>query len=219
MKIAIFNGSPRAKKSNSTLLTEQFLKGYSSVCLEEVPVFYLAITNHIDEFVKAFQQAETAIVIMPLYTDCMPGIVKFFLENVYNNCKDPGKRIGFIVQSGFPESFQSKALERYLEKFCKRMGFHYLGTIIKGGVEGIQIMPPVMTNKLYNKFYELGYHFALNNEFSPKIKAELAKPLHLSPARRFSNRIFSLLGFTNFYWDSNLKKNNAYEKRFDKPFA
>jgi hypothetical protein len=25
-------------------------------------------------------------------------------------------------------------------------------------------------------------------------------------------------GLTNFYWNSNLKKNGAFEKRFDKPY-
>ena len=42
MKLAIINGSPRNKKSNSTLLMDQFLIGYHSQNSEEVPIHYLA---------------------------------------------------------------------------------------------------------------------------------------------------------------------------------
>ncbi|MFW6370050.1 MAG: hypothetical protein ACOC10_02460 [Bacteroidota bacterium] len=36
--------------------------------------------------------------------------------------------------------------------------------------------------------------------------------------RRFLFSLVSKTGLTDFYWNSNLKRNNAFSKRFDKPF-
>ncbi len=219
MKLVIFNGSPRYKKSNSKILIEQFLIGYTRFCSETVPIHYLAKRNRKKEEKELFQNADTILVIFPLYTDSMPGIVKEFFENVIDTDIKTPKKIGFIVQSGFPEAIHSIYVERYLEKFAKRIKSDYLGTIIKGGVEGIQIMPKSMTKKLFRSFEILGEHFAKNEAFSPEINEILRKPFKMSPARIFLFKQLSKTGLTNFYWNSNLKKNNAFRNRFDKPFS
>ena len=164
-------------------------------------------------------QASHVIIIFPLYTDCMPGIVKEFFEKLPVNESGKEKNLGFIVQSGFPEAIHSVYVERYLDKFSRRMGYNYLGTIIKGGVEGIQVMPPFMTRKLYDNFYKLGEYFAETKTFSEEIKQKLRTPLRLNKANQAGFRVMNFLGFTNFYWNSNLKKNGAFEKRFDKPLV
>ena len=148
MKLALFNGSPRYKKSNSKILLEHFLKGYNRINPEQVPVHYLARYKEEETYRIAFQQADAVLIIFPLYTDSMPGIVKQFFESLVASEIQPGKKIGFIVQSGFPEAVHSIYVERYLKKLTQRLKGEYLGTVIKGGVEGIQIMPPWMTKKL-----------------------------------------------------------------------
>jgi hypothetical protein len=149
----------------------------------------------------------------------MPGIVKEFFEDLINIENKAEKSIGFIVQSGFPESIHSEALERYLEKLTKRLGHVYLGTVIKGGVEGIKIMPLGMTKKLFSQFEQLGRYFGEFQCFDPQIMKQLRNPYKLSPFRITVINLMSKTGLTNFYWDMNLKKNNAYEHRFDKPFS
>jgi hypothetical protein len=144
--------------------------------------------------------------------------VKEFFESLVELKLTSSKKMGFVVQSGFPEAIHSTYIERYLEKLTKRIQCEYLGTIIKGGVEGIQIMPSSMTKKLFGRFESLGEYFAKNEEFSPEIKKILRKPFKMSPVRIFLFRLISKTGLTNFYWNSNLKKNNAYSNRFDKPF-
>ena len=218
MKLTVFNGSPRNKKSNSAILAEQFLKGFANISTENVPVYHLASIAKMDEHVKAFSDAETVIIIFPLYTDCMPGIVKEFFEKIALLKNSSAKRVGFIVQSGFPESIHSTFVEKYLEKFTKRISCKYLGTVIKGGVEGIQIMPPYMTKKLFTNFCILGEEFAKTGVFSAEIINKLRKPYKLSKSKLFVYSIGKKLGLTEFYWNSNLKKNNAFEQRFAQPY-
>ncbi|HPD95029.1 MAG TPA: NAD(P)H-dependent oxidoreductase [Tenuifilaceae bacterium] len=219
MQLTVFNGSPRNKKSNSKILIEEFLKGYHRVCDTPVDIHYLANIKETTSHVEAFHQSEIAIIIFPLYTDCMPGIVKNFFEEIAKLDYSSPKRVGFIVQSGFPEAVHSTYVERYLQKLALRLNFEYLGTIIKGGVEGIQVMPPRMTKKLFDKFQKLGEYFAENEKFSAQIQEQLRKPLRMSATTRLLFNILRLVGLTNLYWNSNLKKNNAYKNRFDKPYA
>ena len=219
MKLAIFNGSPRNKKSNSKVLIDQFLNGYNSIDKEEIEVCFLASIKQREKAVDILESADTIILIFPLYSDSMPGIVKEFIENITAHTTTSNKNVGYIVQSGFPESIQSSFIERYLKKFTeKRLSCNYLGTVIKGGVEGIQIMPANMTRKLFSRFYELGVYFARTGTFSPQITAKLRKPFKLSNGRKILFRILNLTGLANYYWNSNLKKYGAYERRFDRPY-
>jgi len=219
MKLAIFNGSPRGKKSNSKLLMDHFLIGYSRICQEPVPIHYIVNSKLQEEGKENFRDAETIIIIFPLYTDCMPGIVKEFFEKIAEVEFNNTKKIGYIVQSGFPEAIHSVYIERYLEKLTNRLKCNYLGTIIKGGVEGIQSMPPRMTKKLFRKFEEVGAYFANNNTFSPEIKESLRRPFKMSSMSRFIFSAISKTGLINYYWNKELKENDAYQKRFDRPFV
>jgi NAD(P)H-dependent FMN reductase len=218
MKLAIFNGSPRLKKSNSKILIEHFLKGYHKRSNESPSVGYLANLKRLEQNVELFKNSEIVLIIFPLYTDCMPGVVKEFFEKIYESGNYSAKKIGFIVQSGFPETIHSVWVEKYLQKLVKRLNCVYLGTVIKGGVEGVQIMPPFLTKKLYHNFEMLGEHFADYQEFHPKIRTMFSKPYKLSPIRILFFKLFQSFGFVNFYWNQNLKKHNAYNKRFDKPY-
>ncbi|MDD3666474.1 MAG: NAD(P)H-dependent oxidoreductase [Bacteroidales bacterium] len=219
MKFVLFNGSPRNQKSNTKILLEHFLRGYNRVNPESVPVSYLANRKLKDDHLTAFRDSNIVIVAFPLYTDSMPGIVKEFFEDIARSGISGSKKMGFIVQSGFPEAIHSIYIERYLEKFTARMKCEYLGTIIKGGVEGIQMMPPFMTRKLFGRFEALGVYFATNFGFSKAIGAKLRRPYKMTAMGRFIFSIVSRTGLTNYYWNSNLKKNNAYDKRFDQPFS
>jgi multimeric flavodoxin WrbA len=218
MKLAIFNGSPRVKKSNSKILINHFLEGYQSVIQNHVTVCYLGEIKKREGHLEIFRDAEKVLIVFPLYTDSMPGIVKLFIEDLFHAGRNHGKKLGFIVQSGFPESIHTYHIERYLRKLTARLGCTYLGTVTKGGVEGIQVMPPFMTRNLFARFHRLGKLFAATGEFDEKLMSELRKPFRLSWFRRNIFRFFVFTGLTNFYWDSNLKKNNAYDRRFDKPY-
>jgi multimeric flavodoxin WrbA len=216
MNLVIYNGSPRKKKSNSKILIEKFLEGYQSGNTQP-PVYYIIDDKTKEKALSAFQEADIVLIFFPLYADSMPGIVKEFFENIAQLKKKP-KKIGFVVQSGFSESHHSIYLERYLDKLAKRLEIEYLGTVIKGGVEGIQMMPNFMTKKLFTAFEELGVFFAKNNEFSPEIVKKLRKPYKKSFFARFFFQLLKKIGLVNFYWNTQLKSHGSFHKRFDTPY-
>lgn len=220
MKLTIFNGSPRGTKSNTKILTDHFLNGLKSTNKEiETDTAYLVRTNEMETYNEMFQSSDIVIMAFPLYTDAMPGIVKHFIEHLEPFCgKFPNKKIGFIVQSGFPETIHSRFVEKYLEKLAKRLCCQYLGTIIKGGVEGIQVQPPRMTNKLFQYFYDLGKDFGKTNEFNEQIKKQLGKMETLPKAAIIFIKVLSKTPLMHFYWNRMLKKNKAYKNRFDQPY-
>lgn len=218
MKLAVFNGSPRRTKSNSTLLINQFLNGYYGTNNHCTHIHYLAEISKSEEHSKAFELADNVIVIFPLYTDAMPGQVKAFLEDI-SNINAAGKRVGFIVQSGFPEAYHSIFVQRYLEKLAVNLQWDYIGTVIRGGVEGIQLFPKSIQNNLLQKFYKLGKGFCESGKFDQKIMSKLAQPYRFGVLRRFFFRLMIRTGMANFYWNMKLKENNAWDKRFAAPYA
>lgn len=220
MTLTIFNGSPRYKKSNSQILTEQFLKGYHDQGnTEPLKICYLARASQLAEHLEAFRQAEEVIIIFPLYTDCMPGMVKEFLELLPAAGNKNPKKLGFIVQSGFPEAVHSVYVERYLEKYARRHHYHYLGTVIKGGAESIRSMPPSMNKKLFKQFRELGDHFARTGQFHHELMQQMRTPLKMNAVGRTVFRVISLLGLPDMYWNKMLKKHGAYHLRNSRPYA
>ena len=204
-------------KSNSTILVNQFLKGYSNSGKYHSPIQYMAATRKNDKHLLVAQEADTLLFIFPLYTDAMPGQVKYFFESL-SGIDMKGKTVGFIVQSGFPEAYHSVFLERYLEKLTRRLDCQYLGTVIKGGAEGIQMMPPYMTRRLYIRFFKLGRYFALSGAFNQKIVKKLRTPYRMNALRRSIFKIMMATGTANFYWNVKLKANHVYEKRFACPY-
>ncbi len=140
--LTIFNGSPRGSKGNTPLMLEQVAKGFNADGKNTTEVHHLVRRNELDQQVNAFTNAEAVLFGFPLYTDAMPGLVKAFFEALAPLRKRTGNPpIGFLVQSGFPESAHSRHLERYLEKLAARLDSPYMGTIIKGGCEGVHMMP------------------------------------------------------------------------------
>ena len=219
MKLVLYNGSPRRNKSNSRRLLEKFRTGYEQlVDGAEIETAYLADTKNTAAHVQLFETAENVVIVFPLYTDAMPGIVKLFFEALLIAKTARPKTIGFIVHSGFPEAVHSTFVERYLEKLVRRLKYTYAGTLIKGGSEGVRLMPPAMNRKLFKNLKQLGQDFAATGNFNPKIVARMRRPMRLSVFRRGMFRIMAFFGMTNMYWNMNLKRNNAYDKRFAQPY-
>ena len=197
---------------------DKFVDGFTKSRTNNYSIGYLSAVDRSHEHMDQIRDAEYIIIIFPLYADSMPGRVKYFIESLENLLVFREKKLGFIVQSGFPEAHHSIFIERYLHKLTNRLGAEYLGTVIKGGVEGIQIMPRWMTKKLFNQFYELGEIFGLEGQFDATICEALSKPYKLSKTNLSIYKLIMKTGLNDFYWNHQLKKNEAFAFRFDRPY-
>ena len=220
MKLIIFRGSPRGKASNSQLLIDRFVDGLRAAGEEEPPVRDLKRTDRHEEQIQQLADADAALFFFPLYTDCMPGIVMAFFEKLREFRPRGGRpRVGFVVQSGFVESVHSLALERYLEKLCRRLGVPHLGTVIRGGGEGLKEKRAFGYREVTEAFARLGEHFARTGELDRGIVMNLRRIVRLPLPMRLLFGLLGLLGLTDLHWNRQLQANGAYRERFARPYA
>ena len=220
MQLTVINGSPRGKSSNTKILLSYFLHGFIQMNPHDFTLYYLNRIKDANDQRKLFRDAEVLLLAFPLYTDFMPAMVKEFIENLAEEkaAQNKGKKILFLVQSGFPEALHSYAVRDFLIKFSERMGCEYLGTIIRGRVEGIQTEPLWYSRGFLNKLKKLGSLLAENDKLDEKLLKELAKPEKLSRTWFFTLKLLTKLNLIDFYWNKMLKENKAMHKKNDRPY-
>lgn len=224
MKLVMFNGSPRGETGNTRILLEHFTKGFETTPGNSVEAYYLKKTGDHSRYAEIFRESEVVLLAFPLYTDAMPGLVKAFIEmlgieNPTFKAPERKKTIIFLVQSGFAEAIHCETVTKYLQKLARRLGCKCGGVISKGGVEGIQAMPPQMTRKLYEQFYVLGETFGktgkLEEPLLQKLRGKSRMPVYVIPVLY----LMKGLGLMDYYWNQELKKNGAFEQRFARPYS
>jgi hypothetical protein len=125
-----------------------------------------------EEWAEAFNSEQHVMFFMPLYVHAMPSHVMRFIEKL-----DASKgSISFFVQSGFPESSQSHYLEAYFEQLALRLGRTYIGTAIKGGVEGLQVRPAKSQEKIMEPMVKAIANLVYEGSFNPASIRQLAEP-------------------------------------------
>lgn len=209
-EIILYNGSPRLQGSNTALI----LKAISDAYGTNIVVRDLKQKKMWAQWADDFSQENAVVFVLPLYVHAMPSHVMAFLEMLQPS---PGS-LGFIVQQGFPESSQSHFLEAYFENLTRRLQRDYIGTAIKGGVEGFQLQPAKNQEKILAPFVQLIGSVIESGQMSTQILAKLAAPVYLSKVTLFLFRLLAPTGLIQFYWNSQLKQNNAFHQRFDKPY-
>lgn len=222
MKRLLLNGSPRGKSSNSRLILSWMAEGMSQAGAgADIPILDLARQSELGAQVAAFLDADEIVLAFPLYTDSVPGLVKNFLEALatQGSARLKGKRVAFVVQSGFPEAIHSQNTAAWLSRLCSRLGMIHGGTAIRGNSEGLRLMPPQMIAKARRDFIGFGADLASSGSFSLERSAKVAGPSRLPQATLGLMRFMEVLGIGNLYWDAMLKKNKAYDRRFDAPYG
>ena len=219
MRLTVFNGPPRGSRGNTELLVGWFLEGFESVPANSHAIEHLRdVANH-GRFAEEFRDAEAVLLAFPLYTDAMPGIVKAFIEALAPLVGRAGNPpVMFLVQSGFPEAHHARFVARYLEKLARRLGSRHIGTIVRGGCEGLHLMSPAMTKSVHRAILEIGAGFGRTGTLDARAVARFAGPEHLSPLSRAVMRLMDLCGVANVYWDMNLRKHGAWARRFARPY-
>ncbi len=209
--LILYNGSPRLHGSNTALI----LKAISDTYGSNVIIRDLKQKKMWPQWAAEFPAESAVIFALPLYVHAMPSHMMAFLEML-----QPSKgSLGFIIQQGFPESSQSHFLEAYFESLTRRLQRDYLGTAIKGGVEGIQLQPTKEQERILTPFVELVGSVLESGHMSAPLLAKLAAPDHLSKWILFLFKLLAPTGLIHFYWDRQLKQNNAFLQRSDRPYA
>lgn len=209
-KLIIYNGSPRVSKSNSQII----LNEVEIKLKDKVEIRDLKNRAMFDVWANQFDKEEHVMFFMPLYVHAMPSHVMEFIEKLKPSKGD----ISFFVQSGFPESSQSHYLEAYFEELSVLLNRKYLGTCIKGGMEGLQQRPENMQLKMIQPLVDAIEHVVNVGHFHFQQVDSLAKPVVFSKTTQV---LFNLVGkkMMNYFWDSQLKQNNALSNSFDQPYV
>ena len=220
MRLAL-NWSPRGSQSNSRKILSWILDGMREAGAESPPVLDIAQTKQLDSQRNAFLEADEVLLVFPLYTDSVPGVVKGFLDSLagVDPARLSGKRFCFVVHSGFTESVQSEPVSAYLARLCSRLGMILVGAAIKGGSEGLKMMPDGMTRKTRDRFTAIGRGLVRDGAFDPEAVRKLAQPRRINLVGRILLTLLAPTNLQNSYWNMQLKKHGAWDRRFDKPYA
>lgn len=218
--LLLLNGSPRGSRSNSMRMLTQVAAGWQAAGGDEPRVLHLARGADLERAVAEFGTVDVVLLGMPLYTDSMPGLVAGFVEALEPLIgRESNPRVAFLVQSGFSEPLHSRGLERYLAKLVKRLGCPYAGTIVRGGGEALQQMPDQALGGLFAHLRSLGEELARDGRFAPETLAQVAGRERFSPVAAAAMSLALKVPVAQFYWSGQLKKNGAWERRFDAPYA
>jgi hypothetical protein len=215
MRLTFINGSPRGDKSNTGRLIDHFIRGFMETEDNIYAIEFLTKNRrNLKALAEKLAAAKNMIIGFPLYVDAMPGSVKEFFETLepyMGKANNPA--LGFVIQCGFPETAHNRHIEKYCEKFSRRMGCRYIGSILKGGCEGLDVQPNFLTDKYYHYFYLLGVEFGKTGKFDGIILEKLARPEHLKP-----ENMAQVIPFINqALWDAQMEKNGVLDQSFNKP--
>jgi hypothetical protein len=185
-----------------------------------VETLHLARKADFERAVAAYSESDVVMLGMPLYTDAMPALVKEWIERLEPRVgAQSNPLIGFLVQSGFAESLHSRPLERYLVKLASRLGGGYAGTIVRGEGEALQSMPDEASKRLWERLRLLGGQLATTGHFDEATLKKVALFERMSPSVAVLATLAVKLPIVQSYWNTPLKKNGVWDKRFDAPYA
>ena len=182
MHVLIINGSPRVKEySNTDKILSKFTEGLAEngTTFEQ---YEISDKKQWDTIRNAFNENTNIIMALPLYVECIPGLLMEFLETL--TPKSGNAKMSFILQSGFAEGIQLRCGEAYLEKLAGYLGCEYGGTLVKGGNFEIRFLSDESRVKATSPYAEMGREFAANGNFnSDKCKAFTGPEIFPAPVR------------------------------------
>jgi len=221
MKRLALNGSPRGSRSNSRTIIGWMTEGMREAGVEMPLVLDLARTRELSAQRDAFLAADEVLLVFPLYTDSVPGIVKNFIDSLADAPKGlvAGKRLALVVQSGFPEALHSEPVAAYIQRLCSRLGMVHCGTALRGGSEGLRLMPSNMTRKTHSLFSALGRSLVADGRFDQEAVRRLGRVRRLSWLARLVMFVLKPTGLVDLYWIIMLRQHGAWKHRFDQPYA
>ena len=185
MHLVIVNCSPRTvSESNTNIIVEAFARGYTQRG-NTAEIHHLSQKGTWDDIRTAFYANDNILMALPLYVESVPGIMMEFLETLTPKRDVPGgkrTKLAFLLQGGFAEASQLRCGERYLEKLPSYLNCDHNGTLIKGNMFVLHMMPPQSREKITAPFVEMGRHFAEDESFQKAVTEAFAGPEYFSKA-------------------------------------
>ncbi len=166
MHVLIINGSPRAKKySNTNAILEKFTEGLceNGAAFEQ---FEISDRDSWDRIREAFYRNTEILIALPLYVECVPGLMMEFLETL--TPKGDGSKMAFLLQGGFMEGVQLRCGEAYLKIIADKLGCEYMGTLVKGDNFLIRFFKGEWIDEKVSAYADMGREFAANGNFNSK---------------------------------------------------
>ena len=179
MNLLIISCTPRVKeKSNTDKILDEFKKGYE-LNGNTTETLYLSKRNEWETIRNKFYENDNILFALPVYVECIPGIMMEFLETLESK-QNTNTKIGFLLQGGFAEASQLRCCEKYLETLPSLLGCKYNGTLLKGDMFGVSLIDGKIRKQMIEPFNKMGQYYAENNYFNKEIVNEFAKPEYLS---------------------------------------
>lgn len=189
MHAVIINGSPRAQKYSNT---EKIIAAFAKGLAEKGSTFEThAVSNRKtwDAIRGAYLKNDEILIALPLYVECVPGLLLEFLETLPK--KDEHTRLSFLLQSGFAEGCQLRCGEAFLEKLPEYLGVRYGGCLVKGNNFGIRIIDEDQQAQATKPYQAMGKLFAEGDGFFRKEAKKFTGPEYLPlPVRLLMGLIF-----------------------------
>lgn len=215
MHLLIINCTPRVReKSNTDKILYEFVRGFEengntteTVCLSK--------RKEWEQIKEKFYKNNNILFAIPLYVECIPGIMMEFLETLIPK-KDGNTKLGFLLQGGFAEASQLRTCESYLEILPSMLGCKYNGTLLKGDMFAVSLIDGNMRKQLIEPFYDMGKYYAENDCFNKDVVSEFAKPEFFSRKFIFLSNVLSPL--KKLFFSLFAKKLGCKTSLTDKPY-
>ena len=166
MHVLIINGSPRVKKnSNTNYILVKFTEGLreNGASFEQ---YEISDRGSWDQIRQAFDRNTVILIALPLYVECIPGLLMEFLETL--TPKSDGSKMAFLLQGGFMEGVQLRCGEAYLKILAGKLGCAYMGTLVKGDNFMIRFFEGEWREKVTDPYADMGREYAVNGDFNSK---------------------------------------------------
>jgi hypothetical protein len=168
--------------SNTAKIIESFKTGFEKGG-NTTEAHYLSQKNKWGNIRDAFNGNEHILFAIPLFFECVPGIMLEFLETLEPKEYPDGMaktKIGFILQGGLAEASQLRCGEQYLERLPGYLNCQYSGTLIKGNMSMVSMLGDKSGEKLVAPFMDMGEYYAEHGAFSKERVSDFAKPEYFS---------------------------------------
>lgn len=193
MHVVIINGSPRVQKYSNT---EKIIASFTKGLVEKGATFesYAVSDRQSWERIReAYSKNEEILIALPLYVECVPGLLLEFLETLPK--KDERTRLSFLLQSGFAEGCQLRCGEEFLEKLPNYLGVRYGGCLVKGDNFGIRVLEEEKQEQATKPYQAMGELFAEGDGFFREEAKKFTGPEYFSlPMRLLMQFVFKTFG-------------------------